>query len=217
MVLVFSELSVQGKYVVGDAGMDVTPDGSKVIFVLNNGASLVDYLYMANSDFSNPVRLTPHTGWYKNPIWLKAGEEILYAALYKSGPKEDSVEIRSIKEDGSDDRIIATVPCETWSVEFSPDGKKVLFPYCWVHQSDNWFIDGMRLVDTESGEISRLTDLDGGDAVWSPDGTKILFMGYKNNNRRESDIYVINPDGTGLVNLTNQPGYYSKLAWLPEP
>jgi serine/threonine protein kinase/Tol biopolymer transport system component len=214
----FTELLVQGKYVVGDAGISISPDGSKVAFVLNNGASLVDYLYVADSDFSNPVRLTPHTGWYENPVWLKVGEEMLYTAHFKSGPKEDSVEIRSIKDDGSNNHIIATVPCDTSLVEFSPDGKQALFPNCWVTQSGNWFSDGMRIIDLETGEINRPTNLDVGDAVWSPDGTKILFTGYNDDNSyKERDIYIINADGTGLVNLTNQPGAYSNLAWLPEP
>ena len=38
--------------------------------------------------------------------------------------------------------------------------------------------------------------------AWSPDGAKIAFTSTRDGN---SEIYVMNADGTGVVNLTNQP------------
>jgi dipeptidyl aminopeptidase/acylaminoacyl peptidase len=45
---------------------------------------------------------------------------------------------------------------------------------------------------------------------WSPDGTKIAFV-------RASDIWVANSDGSGQINLTNDPfGERSSPAWSPD-
>ena len=38
------------------------------------------------------------------------------------------------------------------------------------------------------------------DPDWSPDGRRIAFSGYRDDN---SDIYVMNADGTGLTRLTS--------------
>jgi hypothetical protein len=55
----------------------------------------------------------------------------------------------------------------------------------------------------------------GGDGIdgrnaWSPDGTKIVFGA--------GDLYVINPDGSGLTNLTNTKGRSEESpSWQPLP
>ena len=38
--------------------------------------------------------------------------------------------------------------------------------------------------------------------AWSPDGTKIAFPSNRDGNH---EIYLINVDGSGLTNLTNNP------------
>ena len=47
-----------------------------------------------------------------------------------------------------------------------------------------------------------------GCAEHSPDGTKILFG--------VGDIWSVNPDGSGKVNLTNHPAQYANVTWSPD-
>jgi Tol biopolymer transport system component len=50
--------------------------------------------------------------------------------------------------------------------------------------------------------------------VWSPDGTRLLFLRSANN---ETDIYVVNRDGTGLDNLTEgAAGDDNYPSWSPD-
>jgi len=57
-------------------------------------------------------------------------------------------------------------------------------------------------------------DIEGGDfraPGWSPDGSKIVCTS-------ERDIFVVNVDGSGAVNLTNDPlSFDSDPAWSPVP
>ena len=59
-----------------------------------------------------------------------------------------------------------------------------------------------------TGSASRLinTTADDRGPVWSPDGTKIGF-------EAGGDIYVMNADGTHLVNVTNNPGEMRAIVW----
>lgn len=48
--------------------------------------------------------------------------------------------------------------------------------------------------------------------AWSPDGSKIAFL-----SGDPPDIYVMNADGSGAVNLTNSPeGEFGGVAWSPD-
>jgi TolB protein len=51
---------------------------------------------------------------------------------------------------------------------------------------------------------------------WSPDGTKIAFQTEDCcNDKFDPDIMVINPDRTGLINVTGDPTADFQFAWKP--
>jgi TolB protein len=54
----------------------------------------------------------------------------------------------------------------------------------------------------------------GATPAWSPDGKKIAFVSRRDGN--EAEIYVINPDGSGLRNLTRTPDWNeTSFVWSP--
>ena len=60
-------------------------------------------------------------------------------------------------------------------------------------------------MDPNGSNVVRLTYDSAQDAqpAWSPDGTKIAFVSDRDGN---ADIYVMNADGSGPVNITNHAG-----------
>ena len=50
-------------------------------------------------------------------------------------------------------------------------------------------------------------------ADWSPDGTKIVFQSDRDGN---SEIYVMNADGTDLTRITNNAATDQFPAWSPD-
>jgi len=66
------------------------------------------------------------------------------------------------------------------------------------------------------GERARmLTHGEGGnrDPRWSPDGTRIAFMSTRSG---VEQLYVMNADGTGVVQVTHSPGFKGGVDWSPD-
>ena len=49
--------------------------------------------------------------------------------------------------------------------------------------------------------------------AWFPDGTRIAFSSDRDGN---SEIYVMNADGSSPINLTNSPDHDGSFAWSPD-
>ena len=47
----------------------------------------------------------------------------------------------------------------------------------------------------------------------SPDGKKITFSSYRDGNE---EIYIMNTDGSGQINLTDNPAFDKNPSWSPD-
>jgi Tol biopolymer transport system component len=104
--------------------------------------------------------------------------------------------------------------------DWSPDGNHIVFSY----------EEDIYVMNADGSGLVNLTNHPAYDSepTWSPDGRQILFR----SNRDEPDpencwkrvsfprcnyeIYIMNADGSGLTNLTNDPGSDEDHAWLPD-
>jgi len=94
------------------------------------------------------------------------------------------------------------------SPDFSPDGRHLVF----TSAQDGY--NRLHLYDLASGERRLLTDQAFGYVpVWSPDGQRIAFS--SNHEAFDSQIYVINADGTGLRRVTYSTADDTNPVWIP--
>lgn len=86
------------------------------------------------------------------------------------------------------------------SPDLSPDGKKLAFNT--VQEDGQPAHRQIAVADLESGNVTVFKDIPFDncmEAVWSPDGSKILFTYYVNNSERH--LATVNADGTGFAPL----------------
>ena len=67
--------------------------------------------------------------------------------------------------------------------------------------------DGSKVV-----ELARTGE--GWQVDWSPDGRSILFTSHRDHPDNYTDVYVMRPDGTGVMRLTDARAYTP--AWSPD-
>jgi Tol biopolymer transport system component len=127
-----------------------------------------------------------------------------------------------VNPDGSGLRNLTRSPEHEFATAWSPDGRKIAFT-----RSRDYFRRGnvaLYVINADGSGQRRLTQTRGRhdgnpvwsypwSAVWSPDGRMIAFATKRDGN---FDVYILNADGSGLRNLTRNPGRDFFQAWLPD-
>jgi Tol biopolymer transport system component len=181
-----------------------SPDGTRIAFTsFRDGQQEV---YVMQADGSQQTRLTTSTRWAEIPTWSPDGTRLAYAqngeiVLYDlTTATSTAITARQAGERAYNEPV------------WSPDGTQVAFWQAPIGAG------AVFLADLTSGQITRLTD--GIRPRWSPDGTTILFeqsVPTENLTIGRTDLFRINVDGSGLVNLTQNPDIDDWwAAWSPD-
>ena len=128
------------------------------------------------------------------------------------------LQTRCFGEAPNEAQIVSVRPTELEEYAFhhpaiSPNGKQIAFS---VSKHNNWNNNTIWVQDLDSGKSWSVTQPDStvqiGDVCvrWSPDSTKLSFASDKNG---EVHIYVVNVDGSDLVQITEDP-ISNGLSWF---
>jgi len=184
------------------------PNGQKIAVVPEqDGTNWWDILVM-NPDGSNRLNLTLDVKFSLHFGWSADSSKIAFESD-RDGP----FALWTVNADGSSmTRLINTFGAER-SPAWAPNGQKIAYlsylnsvnnkPDIWLINPDG--SSALNLTQTAATE---------GPPVWSPDGTKILF-GRRSSTSVPFDIYVMNPDGTGVTFLATG-GTVTDYRWSPD-
>jgi len=194
-----------------------SPDGKQIVFQSDRNSSMEgkDQIYVMNADGSEIKRLTFHDASDETPVWSPDGSTILFSSYITS----DNNELFIMNVDGTGIRQLTKNPGRDGHQKFSNDGNQIVFNSV-RNGSDYYDIYEMNV---DGSDIKRLTDFEGWDTYpsISPDGSRILWRrilptGGSGSSGRNSEIFIMNRDGSNKTNLTNHPDFDGYPSWSPD-
>lgn len=176
---------------------NISPDGQRIVFCFGNFATTSPFanLYIINIDGTG-LRQVTSDGLSCFPRWSPNGTLIIFAHLATTGNNV----VTTMRANGTG--TLLSLTSNLWdSIGFyTPDARNVVF-----YSQSGGLVAAAWIMDAHGANKQRLTAaaLEGFPSDVSPDGQHILVGNHGNSPPALSnDIFVMNPDGTGLSQLT---------------
>jgi TolB protein len=187
-----------------------SPDGTKIGFT-DNGR-----IYSMNADGTARTGLSQAGNWEdRGASWSPDGSLIGFTRLETDPNENIALNLWVMRRDGTQPRALTSfIPgplfdqvVTGWS--WSPDGHTIAYG---AGQSiSGGEIYSVGIDGTNRTLLSGAVDLSATLPSWSP-GSKILFVVTK---PFASDLFVMDPDGSNVRNLTNSPALQGTGVWQP--
>ena len=188
-----------------------SPDGRRIVYAHN-----YDY---DESDISNVYSVRPDGQGVKllaedgasHPTWSPDGSTIAYVSFNQGSAYRS--EIFLMNADGTDKRNLTNDSAERWdgysSLRWSPDGSSIVF----AKEDEGSDSPAIYVIDVETGEQTALTEPGFTSPAWSPDGSKIAYASIYRSRTAESELFVMDADGSNERQITDNTHREATPTW----
>jgi Tol biopolymer transport system component len=174
------------------------PDGHRIVFHSNRSGNFE--LYAMNGDGSEVVRLTDYAGVDQFPEWSPDGQEIAFR-------RDTDIYVLHVRT--GQIRRLTDAPPLNQMASWSPNGKELAF------MSQRAGYVSVFVMNSDGSNQRNLTPKDPTDLdsdwisrapSWSTNGRQIYFMSSRPSTGLDTEIFVVNSDGTGTHRITDSIG-----------
>jgi TolB protein len=216
-----------------DEKAEWSPDGRRIAFARGPVSGFPTEIWSAAADGGDVRRLTTWRDMAGAPTWTPDGRIVYFTT--KDFPPPSSPddppppsELYAMAADGGDQRRLTTDQVIQVDPAVSPaDGTVAYVAFQPVPGEPGVFDLGLFSIAADGSGWRPLAPFspkrDVLNASWSPDGTRILFEiasasppGNTGDSRRQSDLAVMNADGTGVRRLTRTRALETNPVWSPD-
>lgn len=162
-------------------------------------------IYLINHNGSNFINMTNTPTHELQPAWSPDGRQIAFIST-----DNERWDIYVMDADGTNRRQLTTHEADDMHPAWSPDGSQIAFT---SYRDGNF---ELYLMNADGSSKKRLTlnpEANDIQPVWHPVGGQLSFT--SNLNGSDNELYLINPDGSGLTNFTKSFGDDRWPAWWP--
>jgi Tol biopolymer transport system component len=145
-------------------------------------------------DGTGATKLTDEPASDLDPTWSPDGQYIAFIS-FREGPSE----VFYMNADGSRQVLIPTATGSKYGLQWSPDGGRLLFVLDTeaAYAVNRYGLNLMRV----TGPVDMI-----GRSAWSPDASRVIYPS-------NGDLWVASADGSGAVQLTDDPGTETHPDW----
>jgi hypothetical protein len=189
-----------------DAQADFSPDGGSIAFRRGSTGDFEVWTMGAGGESPRRLTDTPAGSNSTQPSWLPDGSGL----VYRRGPN-GGTDVWRMARDGSGEVPVVTEPGDQWYPSVSPATGRILFATT-VTSTDRKVQDAA----ADGGGVRTLRDLPGvydSAPAYSPDGHRIAF---ESDADGDMDIYVMDADGGGVLQLTRNTEHDEGPSWSPD-
>jgi Tol biopolymer transport system component len=160
-------------------------------------------IYLMNPDGTGQERLTNNPAHDTDPSWSFDGKKIVFASN-RENQGATQLDLYVMNADGTNQTRLSSTAESDVEPSWSPDSTRIVF----VRSVLDTGARELYLIGADGSNLTKLTNnsLFEMHPKWSPDGKKIVFAG--------NGISTINPDGSGLTQLTNLASDFP--VWSPD-
>ena len=204
-----------------------SPDGTRIAFVSDRDGNGNDEIHVMNRDGSGETRVTlqvDSSNSQRQPAWSPDGRLIAFEADSDSSQYSD---IFVMNADGSGIRNLTNSDeSNDGQPAWSPNGQQIAFvsdrdggTRIYVMNADGSGVTprGPDMIRIRlSPHLIRIHDVF--EPAWSPDGGRIAFTAGTPSLRNEQyrELFVMNADGGGVTQLTDNDSHDGNPAWTPD-
>ena len=184
----------------------ISPDGALVAYASDAGGGSDFNIWLQPISGGDPLPITNDPADEVEPSFSPGSSRIVFSrrdkGLYTVGPM------------GGEPRQILA---ESWArtPRFSPDGNRIAywtgFPASVIAGGIPGALGSIAIVPAQGGAPREIeTGLASARyPVWTPDGSRVLFLGEENADEKRFDWYLVGTDGSGLVKTGAVPAIHA--------
>lgn len=181
----------------------ISPDGTRIVFNSDRDGDMD--IYVMNSNGSNVVQLTNAPGRDRLPVWSPDGAQILFLSERDGDP-----DIYVISADGTGETALTVNSVDDYQADWSPDGTQIAF-----YASDDGDFEVFTM-NADGSNRAVLLDLPASREVevsWGLGGIAFISDMDTGGFPNRTQIYKVQPDGTGLTRLTDHDDWDFMPEW----
>lgn len=227
-----------------------SPDGGKLIFQSEREEGNPFYqIFVLDLNTGETTRVSPGTGKTTCSFFQSGTDRVLFASTHAdsqvmekqkaelefraSGKQrryswdyDNTFEIYSAKQDGTDVVNLTHSPGYDAEGAFSPDGNEIVFcslraafpleklspeQHARYEKDPSWFGD-IYIMNSDGSNVRRLTDAPGydGGPFFSPDGERIVWRHFEENGAI-ADVWTMKTDGSDKRRISD----FKSMSWAP--
>jgi Tol biopolymer transport system component len=193
------------------AGQAAGQARERIVYAALRPAGMALYLFSAPG--AEPRLLTPDSGLNYNPVFSPDGRWVVFTSERRGNPDLYALDLKN----PGPPRLLTDSDAMEDAAAFSPDGRQLTFVSTLDGNADIFVMAFQPEGPDASVKARNLTRHKGGDfnPAFSPDGKRIAFSSDRDG-YRESEIYIMEADGSNVRRLTFSPGWDGSPAWSPD-